>query len=350
MAQSATLEGVSTEVRDASARGWRLLPLLPREKTPLVKGWPHLATTALEQLEAWASQWPDCNWGATTGRGSDLLVLDVDGPEGEVALMEHEARGHVLPNTLTATSGRGRHYYFKWPEGHRIRNSTGALGSGLDIRGDGGYIVIPPSIHPRGVPYEYIDSGKPIAIAPQWLVALLTAEAPAITKPVGAIGEGTRNGTLTSQAGAMRRKGMTPSAIEAALLEQNRSCKPPLPEQEVRAIAASVARYEPLKARRPDLLCLADVQPETVDWLWEPYIPRKMLTLLSGDPGVGKTALAMAMAARLTRGVGMDDTRATRLADVQKRWWSPTHGNMLSATSSDLTDISKSRAIRTSNL
>jgi DNA repair protein RadA/Sms len=59
--------------------------------------------------------------------------------------------------------------------------------------------------------------------------------------------------------------------------------------------------------RRPDVLCLADVEAEEVNWLWKPYIPREMITLLSGDPGVGKTAIALALAARLTRGEGMGD-------------------------------------------
>lgn len=64
---------------------------------------------------------------------------------------------------------------------------------------------------------------------------------------------------------------------------------------------------QPAAVRRPDVLCLAEVKPEAVDWLWEPYIPLKMITLLSGDPGVGKTALALALAARLTRGEGMGE-------------------------------------------
>lgn len=84
-------------------------------------------------------------------------------------------------------------------------------------------------------------------------------------------------------------------------------CKPPLPASEVRKIARSMSRYEPGKTsvkplRRPDLVRLSDVQAQPVSWLWEPYIPLGMITLLSGDPGVGKTFLALALAARLTRG------------------------------------------------
>jgi hypothetical protein len=106
----------------------------------------------------------------------------------------------------------------------------------------------------------------------------------------------------------MHKRGMAPSSIRAALLEENRQrCSPPLQEEEVSGIAARVATYPqgsalPRKTRRADVRCLADVKPLEVEWLWEPYVPLKMITVVSGDPGVGKTFLALALAASLTRG------------------------------------------------
>lgn len=86
-------------------------------------------------------------------------------------------------------------------------------------------------------------------------------------------------------------------------------CSPPLPEEEVRRIAASISLYspndrsrKPTPRRRPDLVKLSDVQAKTVPWLWEPYLPLEMLTILSGDPGSGKTFICLAIAAALTRG------------------------------------------------
>jgi hypothetical protein len=243
---AATLVGPSVEVSEAPERGWRLIPLRARGKTPLVKGWPDLATSDTQQLERWANQWPGCNWAVATGPASGLLVLDVDGNDGDATLRNYAASGRMVPDTLTVTTGRGWHHYFSWPAGQRIRNSAGALGTGLDIRGDGGYIVIPPSIHPTGVQYRYIARDAPIVDAPDWLISLLTVEPNSITpRLVKADGEGTirkgkRNSTLASLAGTMRRKGLAPAAIEAALLVQNMGYAPPLPELEVRAIAASV--------------------------------------------------------------------------------------------------------------
>jgi hypothetical protein len=289
-----------------------LLPIRAHDKTPLVKAWPQVATSDTTQLEAWAAQFPACNWGAVTGPVSGIFVLDVDGNPGKAALKEYQQQGWKLPETLTVYTGRGRHLYFRWPDGQAVRNSAGKLANGLDIRGEGGYVVIPPSIHSNGSHYAFANPDAAIAEAPEWLLSLLRepAQGPWLVSPKldGAIADGRRNNSLASLAGTMRRRGMSQAAIEAGLIEENhQNCQEPLPDDEVRGIAASVAKYAPAtsttaKARRPKLVCLSDVEPKPVDWLWEPYLPKGMLALLSGDPGSGKTFLSLAIAAALSNG------------------------------------------------
>ncbi|MHB1865844.1 MAG: bifunctional DNA primase/polymerase [Candidatus Saccharimonadales bacterium] len=212
-----------------------------------------------KQIAIWWEKWPDANLGILTGQESGLLVLDVDGVGGKASLQALTAAHGNLSKTLYAKTGRtgtdgkrkGCHYYFRAPVGAAIRNSSGILGKGLDIRADGGYVVAPPSLHPSGLLYEWLPPEQPLADVPPWMLAKLTGAKPAPAPNVAhaqgeAIAEGGRNAALASLAGSMRRRGMTPEAIEAALVTENDArCKPPLPASEVREIARSVARYPP---------------------------------------------------------------------------------------------------------
>ena len=315
------------EALQYAARGWQVLPL----HTPTPEGCTcrnpdcksagkHPRTIsglkdASEDagiIQGWWERWPEANVGIATGPDSRLCVLDVDGEDGQASLAALES----LPQTLRALTGRtgnhgerkGFHLYFTFPNGATISNSAGRLGKGLDIRGSGGYVVAPPSIHSSGLHYEWDTDGSTIADLPAWLIAKLSKPALAIVStPRNGILEGQRNSTLLSLAGSMHKRGMTSESIAAALQEENRqSCSPPLSEDEVSGIVASVQRYPQgsttHKTRHADVRCLADVKPLEVEWLWEPYVPLKMITVVSGDPGAGKTFLALALAASLTRG------------------------------------------------
>ncbi len=150
-----------------------------------------------------------------------------------------------------------------------------------------------------------------------------TATASGVTASKG-IGKGQRTNRLVSLAGSMHKRGMTPEAIEAALLQENQAkCFPPLPEAKVKAIARDIpARYPNTGSEahesailRPDLIRLSDVQARAVSWLWEPFIPLGMLSMISGDPGSGKTFVAMSICADLTRGK-LRDGRIVEPANV----------------------------------
>ena len=239
-------------------RGWRLFPVKPRDKQPLITDWPNQATHEEDRVRFWLKRFSDCNWGVATGAESGTFVLDVDGDPGLNSLQLLELQGCGLPHTLITHTGRGSHIWFKWPaNGTVIRNSAGKLGHGLDVRGTGGYAIVPPSVHPSGTAYKFVDENVPIAPAPEWLLEMLpqtfsSAELPidGELQRVEVIPEGQRNQTLMSLAGGMRRKGMTPAAIEGALLADNAErCVPPLLEREVKAIARSASQYEPASAK-----------------------------------------------------------------------------------------------------
>lgn len=119
---------------------------------------------------------PGFGVGLATGARSGVVVLDLDrknGVDGLGALGALAARcGGTIPETLTTiTPSGGFHFFFEWP-GFKVGNSASALGPGIDVRGDGGYVVLPPSPHKSGGRYAFVDASTPVAPCPEWLRAV----------------------------------------------------------------------------------------------------------------------------------------------------------------------------------
>ena len=256
--------------------GWPVLPLHTPVNGTCSCGRPHCkspgkhprtrhgikeATIDRATIQGWWTRWPGANIGIATGADSGLVALDVDTRHGgDASLARLEQRYGALPTSLQQmTGGGGCHWIFAYP-GYlsAFRSNIGKLGVGLDILADGAFIVIAPSHHTSGLSYEWVEPQSPDKIRPAplpgWFVTLLEELASKSSHASGnsdtEIREGQRNSTLTSLAGAMRRRGMCQVAIEAALLADNRArCVPPLPDDEVGKVAASVARYAPQEAR-----------------------------------------------------------------------------------------------------
>jgi hypothetical protein len=288
-----------------------IFPCKPRAKEPLIKEWQNRATTDEHQIRAWWSRWPDANIGVPTGAGNGFIALDID--EGGAETLKKN--GWNTPLTVMVKTADGFHAYFKHPGGY-IKNRTGdnALDFGVEVKGDGGYVMAVPSIHPdTGESYEYIlspdDAG--IAICPEWLLKAIREGS--VTSSVdlsGPIEEGTRNNTLYAYGLTLKRDGLDDGSIHEALHFMNiKRCTPPLPDDEVDTIAGSIAKSN---AKRGELreyeednevgVLMSDVKSEEVQWLWGRRIPLGKLTLLEGDPDWGKSAITMDLAARVTTG------------------------------------------------
>lgn len=213
----------------------------PSGKAPLV-AWEKYqkVTPELEDLQAWEQEFKPSLWGIVTGAISCIVVIDIDKPELRTMFDEAGLSPHIQ------TPRGGFHYWFRHP-GRSVKTMAGLL-PGIDVRGDGGFVnvigkrkdgeykvLVPPS--PSAV-YDWDKLPKQIAQA-------LNGHKPTQRQEEHIdIPEGERNATLAQLAGTLRRKGLSQEEIEAALQVRNaKSCKPPLPENEVSEIAKSIARY-----------------------------------------------------------------------------------------------------------
>jgi hypothetical protein len=146
--------------------GLSVIPLEERGKKPLLSWNEFQARIATEaEIRSWWTTWPSANIGIVTGRINGVVVVDLDGPLGI-------ASGKALGFTSRAKviTGTGEHLYYKWTEG--ILNSASQLGEKVDVRGEGGYVVAPPSVHPNGRRYRFHTALK-LSLLPEFPVALL---------------------------------------------------------------------------------------------------------------------------------------------------------------------------------
>jgi putative DNA primase/helicase len=235
-------------------QGFKVFPVKPDKKPLTLHGLKDATKTEAGVREFW-TRWPDAGIALVT---DGLVVLDFDAKNGGLKSKKAiETRYSPLPRTRAhRTGGGGEHWIYRNPNSANVRNTVSLAGySGVDLRANGGYIVVPPSPHESGKRYDVLDDSE-IAPAPGWLMDLAmrkgTRSRQASTESE-LIPEGERNSRLTSLAGSMRRSGMAQGAIEAALQDVNqRQCSPPLPDSEVSTIARSVTRYEPaLSPKQP---------------------------------------------------------------------------------------------------
>ena len=170
-------------------RGWPVLPCHHPVNGCCSCGDPHCASPAkhprtrhglrdasveVDRIGQWWSIWPDANLAIRTGArpaGAGVVVVDIDPAHGgDTSLAELRAVHGPLPVTLEVrTGGGGRHLYFAHPGGP-VPSSAGRLGAGLDVRGDGGYVLAPPSRHASGSRYRWLR--RPLEPLPAWLADL----------------------------------------------------------------------------------------------------------------------------------------------------------------------------------
>jgi archaellum biogenesis ATPase FlaH len=311
--------------REYHKRGFSVIPIQPREKKPLIT-WEQYQTrkATLDEIQAWWTKWPDANVGIVAGTISGLVVIDLDTIEAKDRLKEL-LPDYDLQAVPRSRTGKGWQLFFKHP-GVILPNRAGVI-PGLDVRGDGGYVVAPPSIHPNGKQYRWevpINGGLPKL--PVELFKLISSPSSTgetsyrerfnTAQALAGVPEGQRDETLFRLACKFRHADVPQDMAEILILEAAKNCEPPFFER--LALEKIERAYRKFKARQtekknsevkrertPITVKVSDVEREEVSWLWKDRIPRGKLTIIEGDPGEGKSFLSQAIATAITRGFGL---------------------------------------------
>ncbi len=334
--------GMLDEALGYVRKGWPVLPLHGTNqgnctcrkpdcgnqgKHPRAMNGVNDATTDETTIKQWWKKWPDANVGIATGEKSVLVVLDIDDRnDGEDSLVQLQTDYGELPNTVESlTSGGGRHLIFQHPgNGTKIKNVTNLSGfTGIDIKGDGGYIVAPPSIHLSGKPYNWEMSSHPdempIAPLPDWLLKLMTTPQPTeglqesnnfgwVVEALDGVMEGSRDRTCFRLAGHFKAKGLAYDVTLRFLNDWATKCTPPFPENQVTKCVDSAYKY-PDESTKPTmetrLMWAKDMEPLQgggIQSIWGDFLFPGSIHLLSGEAGVSKTTLLYNLAISGTKG------------------------------------------------
>lgn len=216
-------------------------------KHPMLKHGVLEASNYTTIARSWWKKTPQGNLAVATGEESDMVVVDIDFKSGGAMSYTDMLTKYKLPNSVMCKTGAGLHLYFKYAEG--IKNKVG-IASGIDVRSDGGYVLIPPSNHYTGNIYSWIKDPWTVEMAtmPDWLYEFIIARGESESEEddyADIIPEGRRNNAMHHFGCSMRNKGFSKKAIRAALLAENSvRCIPPLSDDEIDLVVSSVCRYD----------------------------------------------------------------------------------------------------------
>lgn len=202
-----------------ASRGWAVFPLRPKDKRPATEHGLDDATTDPAKIRRWWQETPAANIGVVTGESAGFWVIDLDlkgQTSGADSLAHLEEEYGYLPDTVEqVTPSGGRHLLFRW-SGTPVGNSASKIAPGIDTRGNRGYIVAPPSVHPNGKPYQWAEGRDPehseLAEAPDWLLKLTqsrpsTAQSAAYTPSTHETGTAYVDKAVANEADLVRAAG-----------------------------------------------------------------------------------------------------------------------------------------------
>lgn len=292
------------------SKGFSFLPA-GRDKRPLLASWAEFQKRrpTPAEIQEWGRDHPDANIALVCGQLSDLTAVDCDNNEAVLAVEE------LIPDTLevptTTTPRKGKHFYFKFTPGLYSRNGTAA---GLDVKSEGGYVLVPPSRTDKG---EYIPGPIRIEERPAMPRPLFDrlkkgqatpAGSPAVAAQASPLTQGRRDEDLFHMALQLFKDKHPREEVERIVLAAAKAAVPPFPERETRAkIESAWKRIQNSTKSNEEGVVLFERDPRNVIVRPIPYIsrdvlPTHMATTITGNPGDGKSLVTTDWTARITSG------------------------------------------------
>lgn len=321
---------VSEQAAEYVDNGWSVLPVRPEEKRPYMTNWLQYTKTRAPKpmVEAWFNNLTGAGVGVVTGKISNMVVLDV---EHDCPYPIEDLLKKYPTQMIAKSGGGGYHLFYQYPVNQSRVSNRVRIFEGADLRADGGFIVLPPTMHPSGNRYEWLKRG-PLGAFP---LALLDLQAQPkvlgddwITEALRGVSEGGRNDMCARLAGYFFKKGMNYDIVEALLLDWNERNEPPLPVNEVRTTIKSIERSHATgdsqftqvqfiddrttqEKNVPEssfgVMRLADYVKgyggDGVSWLVDEWLPDKSITFLISPPESYKTWLLLDLAVSVSAGV-----------------------------------------------
>jgi Bifunctional DNA primase/polymerase, N-terminal/AAA domain/Primase C terminal 1 (PriCT-1) len=311
---------------DYRRRGFSVIPIKPKDKKPLIFWEPYQTEPAAEAtIKHWCESWPNANIGLVTGAVSGCIVIDLDTDKATKefkSLLGNDYDFSLVPRSRT---GKGFQLFFKHPGGS-IPNRAGVLPN-MDVRADGGYVVVPPSIHPNGKEYKWeVPLGKHLPKPPDQLLRIIQApnhneqgyrERFDTARALAGVPEGQRDDTIFKLTCKLRNADVPREMAETLVTEAARNCQPPFPERmALDKVARVYNRHQPKEPKEqqkqkqaeiwPELLSAKDLlqlPPDPTRWIWDRTLPAGGASILVAKPKIGKTHLAVNLAIAVSRGI-----------------------------------------------
>lgn len=295
----------------ADQLGWNVIPV-DKNKRPWIKWekYQEQKVTAKE-IEEWWDRWPSAGIAVITGEISGLVVVDVENSEGLPFINEH-VEDATKSTLVSKTGGGGWHLFFKHPGNVTVPNAV-KIFPNVDVRGDGGYVVVPPSLHHSGNQYKWELKAKPSPLPLSLQQKLFSPKHRKLSSGDWQVDipEGKRDEELTRRAGKLLQIGIAPGeALNMLIAWDQAHCKPPLGEEEIRKIVNSIHRKELVKQEKIDgkfkVMSFADTLEKyghmEVDWNIQDWLPDATCGLVVAPPGTYKTWLLLSLSWAIATG------------------------------------------------